>query len=163
MPKSLFIYTTYFICIWPQQRLKMCDLMRLDIWHYVPHLFINKRILSEITTKGLYYNEIFLYCLTGKLPDLQIINYRKVVSTNARYELECQLFVKRSQYIRVENLLNRLSEKAYMCFKTRQASTRDYTVYVTFLVFFFVLKWPSSCYLYYKGRCLSVNTQMSYP
>ena len=40
-----------------------------------------------------------------------------------------QLFVKRSQYIRVENPLHKQSEKAYMCFKTRRASIRDYTVY----------------------------------
>ena len=55
--------------------------------------------------------------------------YRKVASTNVHYLLENQLFVKRSQYIRVENPLHKQSEKAYMCFKTIRASTRDYMVY----------------------------------
>ena len=40
-----------------------------------------------------------------------------------------QLFVKRSQNIRVENALHKQFEKAYMCFRTRRASTRDFTVY----------------------------------
>ena len=43
-------------------------------------------------------------------------------------QLENQLFVKRSQYIRVKNPLHKQSEKTYMCFKTRLASTPDYTV-----------------------------------
>ena len=42
-------------------------------------------------------------------------------------QLENQLFVKRSQYIRVKNPLHKQSEKTYMCFKTRRASTHDYT------------------------------------
>ena len=54
--------------------------------------------------------------------------YRKVASTNMRYQLKNQLFVKRSQYIRIENPLHERSEKAWMCFNTRRASTRDYTV-----------------------------------
>ena len=41
-----------------------------------------------------------------------------------------QLFEKRSQYIRTENPLHKQSEKAYMCFNTRWASTRDYTVFI---------------------------------
>ena len=45
-----------------------------------------------------------------------IIHIRKVASTNARYQLKNQLFVKRSQYIRTENPLHKQSEKAYMCF-----------------------------------------------
>ena len=58
-----------------------------------------------------------------------ILFYHKVVSTNARFLLENQLFV---QYIRVENPLDKQSDKAYMCFKMRQASTLDYTVYIFF-------------------------------
>ena len=54
--------------------------------------------------------------------------YRKVASTNMRYWLKNQLFVKRSQYIRIENPLHKRSEKACMCFNTRRACTRDYTV-----------------------------------
>ena len=42
--------------------------------------------------------------------------YCIVVSSNARYQLENQLFIKRSQYIRVKNPLHKQSEKAYMCF-----------------------------------------------
>ena len=44
--------------------------------------------------------------------------YSKVASIN----------VKRSQYIRIENPLHKQSEKACMCFKTRRASTCNYTV-----------------------------------
>ena len=55
--------------------------------------------------------------------------YRKVASTNMRYWLKNQLFVKMSQYIRIENPLHKRSEKACMCFYMRRASTRDYTVY----------------------------------
>ena len=36
-----------------------------------------------------------------------------------------QLFVNRSQYIRIENPLHKHSENAYMCFDVR---TRDFTV-----------------------------------
>ena len=38
-----------------------------------------------------------------------------------------KLFAKRSQYISIKNHLHKQSEKACMCFKTRWASTRDYT------------------------------------
>ena len=37
-------------------------------------------------------------------------------------------FLSKGQYIRVKNPLHKQSEKAYMCFKTRRASTRDYMV-----------------------------------
>ena len=37
--------------------------------------------------------------------------------------------MQRSQYIRIKNPLHKRSEKACMCFNTRRASTRDYTVY----------------------------------
>ena len=43
-------------------------------------------------------------------------NYRKVTSINARHQLGNQLFVKKSQYIRIENPLHKQSEKACMCF-----------------------------------------------
>ena len=42
--------------------------------------------------------------------------YRIVASSNARYKLGNQLFVKRSQNIRIENPLHKQSEKASMCF-----------------------------------------------
>ena len=51
---------------------------------------------------------------------LAILKKYKVVSTNARYYLENQLFVKRTQYIRVENLLHKQSGISYMCFNTRR-------------------------------------------
>ena len=35
---------------------------------------------------------------------------------------------KKSQYISIENPLHKQFEKACMCFETRRASTRDYTV-----------------------------------
>ena len=54
--------------------------------------------------------------------------YCIVASSNARYWLGDQLFVKRSQYIRIKNPLHKQSEKSCMCFKTRWASTHDYTV-----------------------------------
>ena len=38
------------------------------------------------------------------------------------------IFAKRSQYISIKNPFHRQSEKACMCFKTRRAYTRDYTV-----------------------------------
>ena len=42
--------------------------------------------------------------------------FRIVVSSNVRYLLENQLFVKRSQYIRIKNPLHKQSEKACMGF-----------------------------------------------
>ena len=56
------------------------------------------------------------------------INYRIVASSNARYYLKNHFFVKRSQYIRIQNPLHKQSEKACMCFKTRRVRTRDFTV-----------------------------------
>ena len=50
-------------------------------------------------------------------------------SRESHYQLENQHFVKRSQYIRVKNPLHKQPEKAYMCFKTRWASIRDYMVF----------------------------------
>ena len=44
---------------------------------------------------------------------------------NATNELFCQ---KVTVYIRIKNPLHKQSEKACMCFKTRQTSTRDYMV-----------------------------------
>ena len=57
------------------------------------------------------------------------LTYRKVASTNMRYWLKEKLFVKRSQYISIENPLHKRFEKACMCFYTRRASTCDYTVF----------------------------------
>ena len=57
-----------------------------------------------------------------------ISRYRIVASSTACYQLKNQLFVKRSQYIWIENPLHKRSEKACMCFNTRRASTRDYMV-----------------------------------
>ena len=45
-----------------------------------------------------------------------IFEFRIVASSNPHYKLGNQLFVKRSQYIRIENSLHKQSEKAYMCF-----------------------------------------------
>ena len=44
--------------------------------------------------------------------------YPIVVSSNTHYKLENRhcLFVKRSQYVGIENPLHKQSEKAYMCF-----------------------------------------------
>ena len=42
--------------------------------------------------------------------------YLIVASSNACYYLGYQLFVERSQYIRIENPLHKQSEKACMCF-----------------------------------------------
>ena len=39
-----------------------------------------------------------------------------VASSNAHYQLGNQLFVKRSQYIRIENPLHKQSERVCMCF-----------------------------------------------
>ena len=64
------------------------------------------------------------------LPDFLYPTYRKVLSTEARYWFRNQLFVKRSQYIRIENSLHKQSEKACMCFNTRRAGTGDCTVFV---------------------------------
>ena len=51
--------------------------------------------------------------------------YRKVSTcvTNSK-----NIFIKKSQYISIEYPLHNHSEKACMCFKTRQASTCDYMV-----------------------------------
>ena len=43
--------------------------------------------------------------------------------------LKNQLFVERSQYIRVENPLHKQFEKACMCFKTRRVRTRNFMVF----------------------------------
>ena len=59
---------------------------------------------------------------------IRFVIYCIVTSSKVRYKLENQLFLKRSQYIRVKNPLHKQSKKAYMCFKTRRASTRNYTV-----------------------------------
>ena len=55
-------------------------------------------------------------------------SYRNVASINVCLQFGNQLCAKRSQYISIENPLYKQSEKACMCFKMRQASTRDYTV-----------------------------------
>ena len=39
-----------------------------------------------------------------------------------------KLFAKRSHYISIKNLLHKQSEKSFMCFKTRRASVRNFTV-----------------------------------
>ena len=61
--------------------------------------------------------------------DCDIINYCKVASNNACYKFKKYFLVKRSQNISIKNPLHNQSEKACMCFKTRRASTRDYTVH----------------------------------
>ena len=78
---------------------------------------INKMQISWEILKNNFYQFWSKFCI-----------YRKVASTNMRYQLKNQLFVKRSQYIRIENPLHKRSEKASICFNTRRASTRDYTV-----------------------------------
>ena len=50
---------------------------------------------------------------------------KSLVSTRV-YNLEIKFLPK--GHISIENPLHRQSEKACMCFKTRWASTRDYTV-----------------------------------
>ena len=62
-----------------------------------------------------------------------INKYHKGASINARYLLGNQVFDKRTQYVRIKNLLHKQSVKTCMCFKTRQASTRDYTVTIAIL------------------------------
>ena len=42
--------------------------------------------------------------------------YSTVTSSNTYFKLGNQLFVKRSQYIRIKNPLHKQSEKACMCF-----------------------------------------------
>ena len=49
------------------------------------------------------------------------------------YESENQLFVKRSQYIRIEIPLHKQSEKACMCFETRRVRTRNFTVFISYV------------------------------
>ena len=61
-----------------------------------------------------FYFRIFLYAI--------------VASSNTHYYLENQLFLKRSQYIRIKNPIQKQSEKACMCFYTRCVRTRDFTV-----------------------------------
>ena len=45
-----------------------------------------------------------------------VVEYHRVASTNTCYWLENQLFVKRSQYVKIKNPLHKQSEKACMCF-----------------------------------------------
>ena len=54
--------------------------------------------------------------------------YRKVSSSRLVYYSILNCFGQRSQYISIEIPLHYQSEKDCMCFKTRWASTRDYTV-----------------------------------
>ena len=63
------------------------------------------------------------------LIEYSLFEYCIVVSSNVPYYLGNHLFVKRSQYIRIENLLQKQSEKAGMCFETRRARTRNFTVF----------------------------------
>ena len=46
-----------------------------------------------------------------------------------------------STYLRVKNLRHKQSEKAYMGFKTRRASTRDFTVYFILWQFDKKIRW----------------------
>ena len=61
-------------------------------------------------------------------------DYRKVASNNARNSTFRQ--------IRVENHLHKQSETAYMCFKMRRTSTRDFSVNKILVLFSRSLKPP---------------------
>ena len=104
------------------------------IWSFSPTVRLSRDHLSffrctvartytgamEILTFCTSFN---LYCKTAdqsKFNAMQGRNhekrYRIVASSNARHKLKNQLFVKRSQYIRIENLLHKRSEKTCICF-----------------------------------------------
>jgi hypothetical protein len=61
--------------------------------------------------------------------DLHIVKSRVLISVT---KSKNQLFVRRSQYIKIKNTLHKQSEQVCMCFNTRRARTRDYTVFVTY-------------------------------
>ena len=84
---------------------------------------------DQVPFKKLYMYNCFEVCTFSEPDDLdKNIEYGKVASINA-YLLRKQLLVKKSQYIRIKNPLHKQSDKACMCFKTRRARTRDYTVF----------------------------------
>ena len=83
--------------------------------------------MSCQVSKGGIQNYIYLWPKS---------TYHIVESSNAHYLLGNQLFVKRSQYIRIENPLHKQSEKAYMCYYTRRVRTCDFTL---------IVKWYSVC------------------
>ena len=58
-----------------------------------------------------------------------VIETYSIVANLPRYKLGNQLFVKRSEYIRIENPLHKQSEKTCMFFWTRHVRTRVFAVF----------------------------------
>ena len=66
--------------------------------------------------------------VSGEIGHILTLSYCKDASIKACYKFEKICFGQK--YISVENSLHNQSEKGFMCFKMRPASTRDWTVFV---------------------------------